>query len=254
MLATYRLGPETGTPLLIVHGLFGSARNWGALARRFAARRPVVSVDMRNHGASFHAETNSYEDMAGDLAEVIAAHGGVADVLGHSMGGKASMTLALRHAARVNRLIVADIAPVAYGHTQLPLVEAMRRVDLAAIGTRSAANAALRADVPDDATRAFLLQSLDLKSEPPRWRLNLEVLAREMPEILGWPGVEGRYDGRVLFISGGASSYVLPAHRPAIQALFPKARFVKVPGAGHWLHAERPHDFGAAVETWLDPA
>ncbi len=95
MLATYRFGPETGTPLLIVHGLFGSARNWGVLAKRFSQHRPVLTVDMRNHGESFHDPSNSYEDMAGDLARVIETHGGAADILGHSMGGKAAMVLAL---------------------------------------------------------------------------------------------------------------------------------------------------------------
>ncbi|MFV0334957.1 MAG: alpha/beta fold hydrolase [Tropicimonas sp.] len=252
MLATYRFGPQTGTPLLIVHGLFGSARNWGVLAKRFAVRRPVLTVDMRNHGASFHAASNGYEDMAADLAEVIAAHGGVADILGHSMGGKAAMVLALSRAAMVRRLIVADIAPVAYGHTQLPLAEAMRDLDLTGIERRSEADAALRPRVSDDTTRAFLLQSLDLKSAPPRWRLNLDVLADEMPRILSWPEIAGRHDGPVLFITGGASDYVRPEHRPVIRTLFPRARFVKIPGAGHWLHAERPRDFGSAIETWLD--
>ena len=251
MLATYRFGPDTGTPLLIVHGLFGSARNWGVLARRFAETRRVLTVDMRNHGESPQVPSNSYEDMAGDLAEVIEAHGGVADVLGHSMGGKAAMVLALKRSALVRRLIVADIAPVAYGHTQMPLIEAMQDLHPRGLGKRGDADALLRPKVPDDTTRAFLLQSLDLKSDPPRWRLNLPVLGSEMPKILGWPPVAGRYDGPVLFISGGASSYVLPEYRPEILRLFPEARFVKIPNAGHWLHAERPRDFGSAIEFWL---
>ena len=251
MLATYRFGPDTGTPLLIVHGLFGSARNWGVVARRLAESRPVLTVDMRNHGESPQMPDNGYEDMAGDLAEVIEAHGGAADVLGHSMGGKAAMVLALGRGDLVRRLIVADIAPVAYGHTQMPLIEAMQDLDLGGLGKRSEADAMLRRSVPDDTTRAFLLQSLDLKSDPPRWRLNLPVLGREMPKILGWPPVTGSYDRPVLFISGGASHYVLPEYRPEILRLFPGARFVKIPNAGHWLHAERPRDFGSAIEFWL---
>ena len=119
---------------------------------------------------------------------------------------------------------------------------------------RSEADSALQERVPDDTTRAFLLQSLDLKSAPPRWRINLDVLAEEMHKILGWPGTEGTYPGRVLFVSGGKSDYVLPEHRPAIKALFPTARFVKIPGTGHWLHAEKPREFESTVAVWLDAA
>lgn len=252
MLTTYRHGPETGRPLLVVHGLFGSARNWGVLAKRLSADRPVLTVDMRNHGESFHAEANGYEDMAADLAQVIEANGGQADVLGHSMGGKSAMVLALTRPELVAQLIVADIAPVAYSHTQLHLVQAMKELDIEGLSRRSEADASLRETVPDNSTRSFLLQSLDLKSEPPRWRLNLDTLAAEMDKILGWPEVTGRFGGRTLFISGGASDYVLPEHRGAIKDLFPSARFVKIPEAGHWLHAEKPREFESTIAVWLD--
>ncbi|NDR59541.1 alpha/beta fold hydrolase [Aliiruegeria sabulilitoris] len=254
MLATYRQGPDSGTPLLIVHGLFGSARNWGVLAKRLSADRPVITVDMRNHGDSFRAEANGYEDMADDLAKVIEQNGGQADVLGHSMGGKSSMLLALRRPELVRQLIVADIAPVAYAHTQLHLVQAMKELDIEGLRKRSEADAALRERVAEDSTRAFLLQSLDLKSDPPRWRLNLDVLAEEMHKILSWPAVEGSYGGRVLFLSGGDSDYVLPEHRPVIRGYFPTARFVKIPGVGHWLHAEKPREFESTIAVWLDAA
>jgi pimeloyl-ACP methyl ester carboxylesterase len=119
--------PAPGTPpLLIAHGLFGSGRNWGVIARRLADRRDVIAVDMRNHGESPRQPTHSYPELAADLAEVIAAHGGRADVLGHSMGGKAAMQLALTQAALVRKLIVSDIAPVAYGHDQTRHIDAMR--------------------------------------------------------------------------------------------------------------------------------
>ena len=248
LLATTELGAGS-VPVLIVHGLFGSARNWGVIAKRLSGTRRVLSVDMRNHGQSFRAASQSYADMAGDLARVIEAHGGKADVIGHSMGGKAAMMLALTRPDLLCKLVVADIAPVGYGHTQAHLIDAMQALDLDAISTRSEADAALAAEVDEPGVRAFLLQSLDVRAK--RWLLNLDVLRAEMDAIIGWPSPEGRFDGPSLFLSGGASDYVLPEHRAGIKALFPAARFAKIPGAGHWLHAEKPREFEAALAAFL---
>ena len=251
MLSTARLSETApGTPLLIVHGLFGSARNWGVISKRLSDRGPVIAVDQRNHGDSPQTATHSYPDMAADLAEVIATTGGAADVLGHSMGGKAAMVLALTRPDLVSRLIVADIAPVHYTHSQMPYLRAMRDLDLDGITSRSEADQRLRTTVEDLPTRAFLLQSLDVARRT--WRLNLATLEAEMDKIMGFPEIAGRYDGPVLFLSGGASDYVRPEHRAGIKALFPQARFVKIPGAGHWLHAEKPREFEAAVRVFLD--
>ncbi|MBE0414025.1 alpha/beta fold hydrolase [Yoonia sp.] len=236
-------GPAT-TPLLIAHGLFGSARNWGVIAKRLSGSRPIMAADMRNHGGSPWYDSNSYEDMADDLAQLITQP---TDVLGHSMGGKAAMVLALKYPHKVRRLIVADIAPVTYPHTQMGPLNAMRGVDLAAIENRADARAALGDLEPGVAD--FLLQSLDIKDR--RWRLNLDVLAADMEKIIGFPDMAGQFDGPVLFLSGAASDYIQPAHRPAIKALFPNAQFAKIPGAGHWLHAEKPLEFIAAVTAFL---
>ena len=240
-----------GDPLLIAHGLFGSARNWGVIAKRLSEDRRVVTVDMRNHGASPWSDAAGYPGMAADLGATIGRHGGAADVLGHSMGGKAAMQLALTDPGAVRRLIVADIAPVAYDHSQSHLVAAMR-----AIGTdhasRSDADAALAAHVPEAGVRAFLLQSLDLREGS--WRLNLDALEAHMDAITGWPGTGGAYEGPTLFLSGTASDYVKREHRDRILAQFPNAVFAKIPEAGHWLHAERPRAFEAAVRTFLDRA
>ncbi len=239
-------GPADPT-LLIAHGLYGSARNWGVIAKRLSDTRRVVAVDMRNHGDSPRADSQSYADMAGDLAEVV---DGRWDVLGHSMGGKAAMVLALTAPEKVRKLVVADIAPVAYDHTQIQFIEAMRAVDLAAVETRGEADRQLAADVAEDGIRAFLLQSLDVKAR--RWRLNLDVLAAEMGGIVGFPEISGRFEGPALFLSGGESDYVRGEHRERIRTLFPNARFAKIPGAGHWLHAEKPREFEAAVRVFLD--
>ena len=243
--------PTSAPPLLIAHGLFGSARNWGVIARRLSDRREVLAVDMRNHGDSPRFPTQSYADMAADLAGVIAAHGGRADVLGHSMGGKAAMMLALTEGAMVNRLVVADIAPVAYSHDQTRHITAMRALDLSGLTSRAEADARLAAAVTDPALRAFFLQSLDLRATPPGWRINLDVLEAEMPKIIGWPQVAGHFDGPTLFLSGALSHYVLPDYREAIRTLFPGARFAKLPGAGHWLHAEKPREFEETVRVFL---
>lgn len=244
--------PSGAPPLVIAHGLYGSARNWGVIARRLAAGRDVVAVDMRNHGASPRFPTQSYPDMAADLSEVIRVLGGQADLLGHSMGGKAAMQLALTEGALLRRLIVADIAPVAYAHDQSRHIHAMRALDLSGLATRAEADRRLAAAVEDPGLRAFFLQSLDLKAEGgPRWRLNLDVLEAEMPKIVGWPGTEGLFAGPTLFLTGAESHYVRPEHRETIRALFPAARFAKLPGAGHWLHADRPRAFEEAVRVFL---
>lgn len=125
----------------------------------------------------------------------------------------------------------------------------MRAVDLSRVEKRADAEMQLAKVVDDPTLISFFTQSLDVKEK--KWRLNLDVLAHEMPEILGFPEVDARFDGDALFLSGALSDYVTPAHRTRIKALFPKARFAKIPGAGHWLHAEKPREFEAAVRTWL---
>ena len=244
--------PTTDRPaLLIVHGLYGSGRNWGVIAKRLSDTRTVITVDMRNHGHSPRADTQSYPDMAADLAEVITHLGPPMDVCGHSMGGKAAMALALTQPDLIRRLIVADIAPVAYSHTQAMFIDAMRAVDLASLTRRSDANAQLAEAGVEPALQSFFTQSLDVEGK--RWRLNLDVLESEMPNIIGWPSdIKGRFDAPTLFLSGGASDYVLPEHRDTIKSLFPKARFAKIPNAGHWLHAEKPREFEATLRATLD--
>ncbi len=238
--------------LVIAHGLYGSARNWGVISRRLADRRDVVAVDMRNHGDSPRADTQTYPDMADDLAEVIETLGAPVDLLGHSMGGKASMQLALTRPELLRRVIVADIAPIGYNHDQTRNARAMASLDLFRVTTRAEADAALAEHIEDSALRAFFLQSLDLRARPPRWRLNLAVLEAEMPKIVGWPGTQGTFDHPTLFLTGALSTYVLPVHREAIRAHFPKARFAKIPEAGHWLHAEKPREFEETVRVFLE--
>lgn len=250
MLHTIVTGPATSLPpLVIVHGLYGSGRNWGVVAKHLSQTRQVVAVDQRNHGQSEWFESHSYDDMASDLEEVIERLGGPVDLLGHSMGGKAAMVLALKRPEMLRSLVVADIAPVAYGHSQVQFIHAMQSVDLDHVEKRSDALDMLSAHVDEPTLRSFFTQSLDIKAK--RWRLNLDVLERDMDAILGFPEVNGAFEGPTLFLSGGLSDYVTREHRPTIRALFPKARFARINGAGHWLHAEKPKEFIASVDHWL---
>lgn len=247
-------GPEVGPPLIVAHGLFGSARNFNTLGRRWAGSRRVVLVDMRNHGSSPWADEMDYAAQARDLADAAEClAGGRALVLGHSMGGKAAMGLALSRPDLVAGLIVADIAPLAYAHTHLPYVRAMRAVDLGRVRRRSDADPMLADAVSDPNLRAFLLQNLLVEEGVARWRLNLAAIEREMPRLIGWPQAwpQPHYNGPTLFLRGGASDYVPRESGGKIGALFPAAEVEAIEGAGHWLHAEKPTEFAAAVERFL---
>ena len=240
-------------PLVIVHGLYGSGRNWGVIAKRLSDGRRVITPDMRNHGQSPRFDSHSYEDLAADLAELIHHIGGPVDLCGHSMGGKAAMALALTQPELIAKLVIADIAPVAYGHTQQGMIDAMRTVDLSTLTRRSDAEAQLADAGIERALQSFFTQSLDVPGKA--WRLNLDALEAEMDKIIGWPDhLTGPFEGPTLFLSGGASDYVQPDARPKIKALFPQARFAKLPGAGHWLHAEKPREFEATLRSFLDAA
>lgn len=247
------VGSGPGLPVLLVHGLFGQGRNLGALARRLAERRRVVTLDMRNHGDSPHDPDHSYEALAGDLVELIDALGGCADLAGHSMGGKASMVLALTRPAMVRKLAVMDIAPVAYGHAQTALIDAMESLDLSQLDRRSAADAALAARIAEPGVRAFLLQSLDLKASPPRWRFNLAALRDQMDRLVGWPEhlPPASFAGPVLELAGDASDYVTEAGEAALRRYFPQASVLRVKGAGHWLHADAPETVAGALVSFL---
>lgn len=238
-------------PLVISHGLYGSARNWGAVARALSDRGSVLVLDHRNHGLSPWQDRHRYPDLAQDLVEMIATEvTGPVDLLGHSMGGKAAMVLALTRPEILRRLIVVDIAPVAYTHSQIRYVRNMQGIDLSGRPRRSEVEEQLQAALNDKMLAGFFSQSYDATTGT--WRLNLDTLAKDMPHILGFPDFETSFDGPTLFLSGAKSDYVRRDYRDAMKRLFPAARFVKIPEAGHWVHAERPDAFIAAVRQWLD--
>ncbi len=256
LTVTGQPGPQP--PVLVVHGLFGQARNLGVISRALSETRQVIAVDMRNHGESPWDDRHDYDAMAEDLAEVIAAQGGLADVVGHSMGGKAAMIAALRHPERIARLCVVDIAPVAYagGRGEFEgFVEAMNSLDLAALPDRAAADAAMAESVEDPGVRAFLLQNLRREGDGWRWQMNLEVLGAQLGDLGGWPEAAladvAPYDGPVLWIAGADSRYVRDEHTEAMRALFPQVHRVRVKNAGHWVHSEQPAVYEQVLRRFL---
>jgi pimeloyl-ACP methyl ester carboxylesterase len=243
-----------GPPVVVLHGLLGSARNWATIARQLGESHRVFCLDLRNHGESPWAETMTFGEMAEDVAAFLDRHDlPSATVIGHSMGGKVAMRLALSHGERVTRLMVVDVAPVTYDHSFADYLEAMQRVDLASTTRRAEIDARLAEAIPDQGVRAFLLQNLVRSEAGFAWRVNLDALRANMAAIMDFPTSEEEapYDGPTLFVAGGHSSYVLPEHRPAIERWFPRAELVAIDDAGHWVHAERPAEFLSAVRRFL---
>jgi pimeloyl-ACP methyl ester carboxylesterase len=234
-----------GPPIVLLHGLFGRARNLAIVARGLAASHRVVSLDLRNHGDSAHAPGMSYPEQAGDVLETLSALGlACVDLLGHSMGGKVAMACALGAPERVGRLLVADIAPVAYDHRNADIAAAMQGVVPHAGMTRADVAAALAGAVPDPAVRGFLAQNF-APGAVPGWHIGLDFIAAGMADIQNWPifAPDCRFDGTVLFVAGERSDYVGDKHRAPIRTLFPAARFMTLKNAGHWLHADQPAAF-----------
>ena len=251
-MLNYNITGDAGPLLIIAHGLYGSGRNWGVIAKRLSDQFRVVTPDLRNHGQSPADPDHSYAALAADLGELIRHLGAPAQLCGHSMGGKAAMTLALTQPEVIDRLIVADIAPVSYAYSQIQYIHAMRAVDLSQVSRRSDAETQLAQHGVEPALQSFFTQSLDVAGK--KWRLNLDALEANMAQILAFPELTSAFTKPTLFLSGGESAYVSRDHRPKIKSLFPSARFARIPGAGHWLHAEKPREFESALRAFLGPS
>ena len=246
----------SGPPVAILHGLFGSGRNWRSVAQHLAAHHRVLTFDLRNHGASPWAEGMSYGEMVEDLRASFRARGiEHAALLGHSMGGKVAMLMALLHPGEVDRLVIVDIAPAANPPNLLAYIRAMRAVDLRGVKRRAEVDVALAGAVPDPAERAFLLQNLVIDEKPPLAPEPRSDRAR-FPKIVGFPDLPAgtAYRGPALFVAGARSNYLQPEHEPGIRRLFPEARIIRIEGAGHWVHAEQPQAFLQAVLPFLSGA
>ncbi len=244
-----------GDVVVLLHGLFGAARNLGILTRALSRGARVIAMDLRNHGDSPHGLPMDFATMAGDVAETLAALGVArASLVGHSLGGKTVMALALMRPELVDRLVVMDIAPVAYDHDYQDYVAAMLAMELSPGLTRGAADQMLAATVKAAPMRSFLLNNLVL-GESPRWRVGLREIQEAMPDLLDWPVLPGQrpFTGPALFLRGAESGYVTAAAEHVIDVLFPDAVRQSIAGAAHWLHEDKPREVIAALQEFLAP-
>jgi esterase len=230
-----------GEPLIVLHGLFGMLDNWQTIGTELSERNMVYLVDQRNHGKSPHAPQMNYSLMAEDIVHLMNREGITsATILGHSMGGKTAMQTAIEFPDRVNKLIVADIAPKGYppGHDEI--FEALYSIDLAKVHYRSDAEDVLLQKIEDFGVRQFLLKNLQRNKDGTySWKMNLDVLRDDYAHIRG-PVSTDNYNGPSLFIRGERSGYILDEDWPAIQEQFPMAKLETIEDAGHWVHADQP--------------
>ncbi|MGC1443543.1 MAG: alpha/beta fold hydrolase, partial [Burkholderiaceae bacterium] len=240
-----------GPAIVLMHGLFGSHRNWFSVQRQLAISWQVHALDLRNHGGSPWADEMSYQAMADDVqAYLVTRQIESAVILGHSMGGKVAMSIAAQAPGLVRALVVVDIAPVVYQPSLRPFLSAMMALDLKMVSRRSDADRALSEGVPDPMVRGFLLQNLVGKSSAYEWRINLSAIDHYLEQLGEEPaGVAndrasvdsgaGRYGGPVLSIYGDRSEYMRPPHRERLAQVFPTTQFLGIANAGHWVHAEQ---------------
>ncbi|PCI70269.1 MAG: alpha/beta hydrolase [Piscirickettsiaceae bacterium] len=243
-------------PLVILHGLFGSGRNWQGIAKQLSDRFTVYALDLRNHGLSAHADDMDYPLMAADVVEFLDSHDlAEATFLGHSMGGKVMMSFASSHPHRVKKLVIVDIAPVAYQHNFDDILQALNGVPLAEVSSRKQADAYLAKTIGVLSLRQFLLQNLTpVSSGGYQWRVNLKSIENNMDAIMGFPteNLKTTFAKPTLFINGGKSTYLSSKYQPAALALFPNGTFQTVANAGHWPHIESPTEFMVYLNKFLN--
>lgn len=246
-LADETLG--SGPPLVVLHGLFGSAANWRGVARRLADRRSVHLLDLRNHGASPWADTMNYLQMADDVRRrLLQLGGGPVELLGHSMGGKTAMALALMYPELVQRLVIVDIAPVSYADRFSAYTQALQAPEVLSAATRTEVQRQLAALLPDASVAPFLMQNLVTRNDHFDWRVNVAAIAASVSDLSGFPALlsDLRFTRPTLLIAGARSDYVTRADLPGFQPMFPALQVETIADAGHWVHADQP---GALVEA-----
>lgn len=244
----------TGQPLLILHGFLGMSDNWKTLGTQYATLGyQVHMLDLRNHGRSFHSDIFNYEVMAQDIADYCDEHHlENIDIIGHSMGGKVAMLLAVQHPNLIHKLVVGDIGPRYYALHHQDILAGLNAVDFSTKPERSEVDATIAHHIPDFGTRQFLMKSLYWQ-EPGQlaFRFNLPVFNREIENIGTALPANARFDKPTLFINGGNSSYIKEEDKAGILVHFASAVFETIPNVGHWLHAENPKEFFEKTSSFL---
>ena len=247
---------DSGARVVFLHGLLGQGRNFTSIAKALQPEFRSLLVDLPNHGHSEWTAHVDYVDLADRVARALRtgfAAAGPVHVVGHSMGGKVAMVLALRHPDLVDRLVVADISPVVSESSDEfeHLIDSLRALNLESLSARAEADEQLREPIPNPTVRGFLLQNLRSRGGGFTWLANLDVLRRDLPVIGGFPDLEATFDHPVLWVAGDRSDYILPEHAEAMRRLFPRTRLVTIKGAGHWVHSEQPEAFSSALRVFL---
>ena len=243
----------SGDPIILIHGLFGSLENLGAIARLLTESYTVYSLDLPNHGRSGHTTTTDLPSLADHILQWMNENSiDRAHFFGHSLGGKAAMEVALRHPERVVGLVVVDIAPVHYEPHHGGVFKGLLSVDVAELVSRADADSMLAEYVPELPVRSFLLKNLvKLPEGGFSWRMNLPVIHRDYAELIK-ANISGKcFGGNVLFLKGGESNYILEKHRHEILSRFPQTTLKIVANTGHWLHAEKPDLVSKLTKSFL---
>lgn len=238
---------------LIFHGLFGQSDNFGTLAKQFAEHFTIHTVDLRNHGRSFHSDEVQFSDMSNDILNYLDFHQiKSCFLLGHSLGGKVVIEFSYQFPERLDKLIVADMAPKPYPPHHQGIIKALNSVDFKQIKKRSEADEVLQQYIPEFSVRQFLLKNIYLKEDGKyAFRFNLKVLTEKYNDLIGGNLTEGKFDKPTLFLRGEKSNYIMDEDFPLIFSHFPQAEIKTISNAGHWLHAENPKDFFNEISKFL---